>query len=158
MPFFSSDIKYRTINYDAWRTLAENNKVRYVEYSGSLRYLGAFGKLGKSLFAEIVTSGSISDFETVFKPSGSVAADEDELIELTDLDSKIGTDEGRQQKAYEFGTSVIYIGYSNFGIATSGSGWTIKKVILDGSGNPTTETWTSVEGAIWDNRTTEYYF
>jgi hypothetical protein len=158
MPINQSDKTIKFITYDVWKVNASNNKIRYVEYTTPSRYVAAFGKLEKVLYTEVNTSGSISDFETNFKPSASFANDEDELTELVDLDSKIGVSDGRQQKAYEFGSTVIYIGYSEFGTTTSGSGWTIKKVTLDALENPILETWTAVESAIWDNRTTEFYF
>jgi hypothetical protein len=144
------------ISYSKWSLLAENNKTRYFEHASS-KYTAAFGKLGVILMVDVDEASDVTDFETNFKPTGVSAPNEDELFELASRDSKIGQLDGRQQKAYEFGTTIIYIGYAEFGLAQSGSGWTIKKLDLDTSGNPTNEKWTGVEVATWVSRSGETY-
>lgn len=62
----------------------------------------------------------------------------------------------QQQTKYDVGDTTIYIGTSASGTATSDAAWTIKKVILDANGNPTSTLWSSYI-AIWDNRTSETY-
>lgn len=70
---------------------------------------------------------------------------------------KYEVDDGREKRAYDFQTSVIYVGYTGLGVDESGSGWTIKRISLDGSGNPTTTEWTGFRSATWDNRAMETY-
>ena len=151
------DISNSTISYSSWTDFVSNNRVRYFEFPGASQYLASFGKLGVVLIASVIDSADISDFETNYKPSGVSATSEFEMVELSSLDAAIGKLDGRQQKAYEFGTSVIYTGYADFGVAQSSTGWTIKKLDLDGSGNPISEKWTGVGVAIWNDRTSETY-
>lgn len=63
----------------------------------------------------------------------------------------------REQRVYDFTTTAIYVGAAPQGTATSAASWTIKKVALDASGNPTSTTWSTYGAAVWNNRTTETY-
>lgn len=148
----------RTISYAQWTPSAGNNLVRYFEYSGGGRYLAAFGKLGVVLITDIQEASDVTDFENNFKDIGEAVTSEPELYELCSLDAMIGNLDGRQQKAFEFSDNFIYIGYADFGVSSSASGWTIKRMILDTNGNPTTEQWTAVNSGSWDTRATETYF
>lgn len=58
---------------------------------------------------------------------------------------------------FDIGGTVIYVGYAAKGAATNASAWTIKKVALDASGNPTSVKWTAENASAWDNRTSESY-
>jgi len=61
------------------------------------------------------------------------------------------------QLRYDIGSSTIYVGEAEKGAAAGDAVWTIKKVILDGSGNPTQQVWSGDRTAIWNDRTTESY-
>ena len=148
----------QTISYDAWTPSAGNNLVRYFEYPSATKYLAAYGKLGVVLIADIREATDITDFEANYKPSALSVTTEAELYELCSLDAMIGNLDGRQQKAFEFSSTIIYMGYADFGIAQSNTGWTIKRLNLDTNGNPTNEQWTAVNSGTWDNRTSENYF
>lgn len=63
----------------------------------------------------------------------------------------------REQRAYDFTASAIYVGAAPAGAATSQASWTIKKIGLDSGGNPTSTKWTEAYVATWDDRTTEVY-
>jgi hypothetical protein len=63
----------------------------------------------------------------------------------------------REQRAYDFTATAIYVGAAPRGAATSASSWTIKKIGLDTAGNPTYTKWTDYGSVAWDNRTTETY-
>lgn len=149
-------VRRERISYSEWSTLAVNNKTRYFEFASS-KYTAAFGKLGVILMTDVDQSADVIHFEANFKPAAISATNEDEVFELASRDSKIGQLDGRQQKAYEFATNYIYMGYAEFGLAQTGSGWTIKKLDLDTDGNPTTERWTGVEVATWVSRSSETY-
>ena len=152
-----SDISTSTIFYSTWKPLASNNRVRYFEFGSPTRYFAAFGKLGVVLLTRVDDSGDVTDFETDIKPGALSTLSETEVIELSSLDATIGKLDGRQQKAYEFATTVIYIGYADFGVSQASTGWTIKKINLDTNGNPQQETWTAVGAGTWTNRTSETY-
>lgn len=51
-----------------------------------------------------------------------------------------------------------YFGYAPCGTATSAAGWTVKKIVTDGSGNITV-TWANkgIGNQIWDNIATLTY-
>lgn len=66
-------------------------------------------------------------------------------------------DDGREQRAYDFTASAIYVGTAPLGAATSQASWTIKRIGLDAGGNPTDTKWTDENSATWDDRTTEVY-
>lgn len=61
-------------------------------------------------------------------------------------------DDGRLQSAYDFTSSAIYVGSAPLGALTSAAAWTIKRITLNGAGNPTDTMWTDIRSAIWDNR------
>ena len=61
--------------------------------------------------------------------------------------------ESETQQAIETLALVIYQGYAALGVAAATAGWTIKRVTLDGSGNPTAIQWSAVN-QIWNNRAT----
>ncbi len=158
MPLLNpTDVSNNTISFNAWKNSVSNNRVRYYEYGTPTQYLASFGKLGIVLITKIIDSAEITDFETNYKPTGINADSEFEMVELSSMDATIGQLDGRQQKAYEFGTSTIYIGYAEFGVSQASSGWTIKKIELDGNGNPSSEKWTGVGVGTWNNRASETY-
>lgn len=157
MPLINSTAPSRnTILYASWKPIASNNKVRYFEFDAPTKYLAAFGKLGTVLLT-MIEDADVTDFDSVFKPTASAVLTENEVSELCSLDSMIGALDGRQQKAYDFQDTVLYFGYADFGVLTSESTWTIKKLDLDTNGNPLAEQWTAVESAVWDDRLTETY-
>ena len=53
--------------------------------------------------------------------------------------------------------SVIYVGYATHGAATGVAAWTIKRIRLDASGNPTDIMYTAENAAVWTNRAAESY-
>jgi len=59
-------------------------------------------------------------------------------------------------KRFDIQAAVIYVGHATRGSAPGAAVWKIKKVALDGSGSPTSTTWTAAT-AVWDNHTTESY-
>lgn len=61
------------------------------------------------------------------------------------------------QQRFDIGTAAIYVGEAAKGAAASAAVWTIKKVTLDGSGNPTQVQWSADRLAVWNNRTSETY-
>lgn len=63
----------------------------------------------------------------------------------------------REQRAYDFTASAIYVGTAPLGAVTSQASWTIKKISLDAAGNPTGTKWSDAYAATWDDRTTEVY-
>jgi hypothetical protein len=155
-----SDVSDRTISYATWKIRAEFNRVWYVEIPNSTpapTYVAAFGKLGLILLTKITESADITDFETIFQPSAGAVTTELELYEVAAADAVIGRLDGRQQKAYDISETTIYIGFAEFGVLQSEAAWTIKRLTLDSSGNPTSEQWTGVEEATWTNRTLETY-
>lgn len=145
------------LTYASWKVVANNKKIRYVQSSLPTFYLAGFGQLGKNYLTRITENADIADFEANIKPGAISVSTESDLLELSELDSRIGSTDGRIQRAFEFGTSVIYIGYAEVGLAQSAVGWTIKKLDLDASGNPISEKWTAVGTAIWNNRLSETY-
>lgn len=52
---------------------------------------------------------------------------------------------------YDIQATVIYAGRAERGTAASASAWIIKRILLDGSGNPTASAWAG-PNVIWDNR------
>lgn len=60
-------------------------------------------------------------------------------------------------KRHDIQEAVIYVGTAPRGTTTASTGWTIKRVQLDGDGDPTSEMWTDEGAAIWDNRSSETY-
>lgn len=82
-------------------------------------------------------------------PAGGLATE----ITLT----KFARGDVRYQKRYDIQSDVIYTGFAPNALATNATGWTIKRVQLDVSGNPTAEQWTGDGSAVWDNRATETY-
>lgn len=67
------------------------------------------------------------------------------------------SDDGRMQARYDIGTSAIYVGTALKGVAAATAEWTIKKITLDASGNPTNVQWSDERAAVWDDRATETY-
>lgn len=61
------------------------------------------------------------------------------------------------QQRFDIGSSSIFVGEAAQGAAASSAVWTIKKVTLDSSGNPTQVQWSADRSAVWNNRTTETY-
>jgi len=63
------------------------------------------------------------------------------------------------QNAYDIQSTVIYVGTSGTGVATSEASWKIKKVVLDASGNPTSTKFAGdgLFTQVWDNRTSLSY-
>lgn len=59
------------------------------------------------------------------------------------------------QYRYDIGTGTIYYGYAQRTLQTNESVWTIKKTVLDSSGNPTQALW-SITGS-WDSRISLLY-
>lgn len=145
------------ITYTSWKTIAPNRRIRYYTYTTPASYFVGFGHVGKSYVTYVSDSGDVSDFEANFKPGAMAVLSESEVTELSEFDAVIGTADGRLQRAFEFGTTTIYMGYADIGVAQSATGWTIKKLTLDGSGNPTSEKWTAVGTATWNNRASETY-
>lgn len=67
----------------------------------------------------------------------------------------IGSDPAYQRR-FDISDTVTYTGRAAHGVASSAPGWTIMRTTLV-AGVPTTETWTGVGTAVWDNRATETY-
>lgn len=61
-------------------------------------------------------------------------------------------DDGRLKTLYDFAPLAIYVGTASLGAVTSAAEWTIKRITLNGAGNPTDTMWTDIRSAIWDNR------
>lgn len=150
---FSSDV----ISYAEWKSRVGSNRIRHFEFGSPTIYYAAFGRRNLVLRTKIDESSDVTDFETNYKSSSIAAGSESELENLTTEDSLIGSAQGPQQKLYEFNDTIIYVGYSEFGVSSSQDLWTIKRINLDANGNPTLETWTATGTAIWDNRTSETY-
>ena len=66
-------------------------------------------------------------------------------------------DDGRLKNVYDFTSSAIYVGSAPLGALTSAAAWTIKRITLNGAGNPIDTQWTGIRSGIWDNRLTESY-
>jgi hypothetical protein len=60
------------------------------------------------------------------------------------------------QNRFEFLPTVIYIGVAARGEGAGDAVWTIKKIDLNGDGDPIRVTWTDTT-AVWDNRADETY-
>jgi len=60
------------------------------------------------------------------------------------------------QQRFDIQSAVMFIGSSALGTASSAAMWTIKKIDLDGNGNPIHARWTDTT-AVWDDRLTENY-
>lgn len=54
------------------------------------------------------------------------------------------------QYRYDIGTGSMYIGFANRTLLTSDPVWTIRRIMLDGTGTPTIAQW-SITGS-WDSR------
>jgi hypothetical protein len=79
-------------------------------------------------------------------------------LEFRDLGGgQYGPVDEREQRAYDFTSSAIYVGAAPAGAATSAATWTIKKIGLDASGNPISTLHTDLFAAVWDDRATETY-
>jgi hypothetical protein len=61
-----------------------------------------------------------------------------------------------QQRRFDIGNTVIYIGYAARGVVDAQVAWTIKRIQLV-AGNPTTLQWTDKNGTSWDNRVAATY-
>ena len=83
--------------------------------------------------------------------------DSHRTIRLRAVNSGWEPDDGRAVKRFDIGASTIYVGEAASGSTTSAAVWTIKKIVLDGSGNPTSITMTAIRSGVWDNRMTETY-
>lgn len=83
--------------------------------------------------------------------------DGDRTIALRAVKDGWEPDDKRTVKRFDIGATAIYAGEAASGTATAAAAWTIKKISLDGSGNPTSITMTAIRSAVWDNRTTESY-
>lgn len=55
------------------------------------------------------------------------------------------------QWQYDFQETEIYVGYAPRGVATGSTEWTVKKIGLDDSGNPSYTVW--AVGISWSGRT-----
>ncbi len=62
----------------------------------------------------------------------------------------------RVKQLFDIQAAVMYVGRAALGSSAAAAAWTIKKVVLDGAGNPVSTTWTSMT-AVWDDRATETY-
>lgn len=82
-----------------------------------------------------------------------VIASNQSAIPVTILEGSAG---GVQKSLYDVGVTDIYIGTAAQGTDPSASAWLIKKITLDGSGNPISTLYSS-DTAIWNNRVTEIY-
>lgn len=118
------------------------------------RYV-VFGAVANHLLTSTVDLPNVSDFETNYKVSTHGVVSEDEGIARVAIDSQ--SFQQPSQRRYDIQAAVIYVGHARFGAATSAPVWTIKRVTLDVSGNPTAEQWTMVGLAVWDDRATESY-
>lgn len=145
------------LSYNSWKSLASNKNIRYAEFTNHGIIIAGFGQSGKTFLTRISDSGDKTDFNTVFKSTAIAVNTEADVLELSESDATIGKIDGRHKRAFDFSSSVIYIGYTQIGVPETSAGWTIRKMILDTSGNPTSETWTAVGLAIWNNRTSEIY-
>lgn len=154
-----SDYFSETVTYAKWKPRALKNRVWYYEITNTTptSYIATFGKLGYLMTTILTSNSDVTDFEADIKPTANSAATDVELFELAKADAAIGKLDGRQQKAYEVSASVMYVGYAEVGTALSDTGWTIRKLELDADGNPTSEKWTAVGAATWNNRSSETY-
>lgn len=104
--------------------------------------------------------------DTIFSNTpGLIMAGTDENSEAAFLalssDGEMLTATKNSQKKYDIsdygaGTTYTYIGAAERGLATSSTGWTIKRFsFLDGELREKTET--DTQSAVWDNRAFEIY-
>lgn len=66
-------------------------------------------------------------------------------------------DDARTAVRYDIGSTAIYVGYAEIPPTENQAQWTIKKITLDGSGNPVKSEWTTSGSGNWTDRTSEVY-
>lgn len=137
------------VSYTIFKLSAASLPVYYV--TKAVGYFTVCSNIQFIYISNIIDTADISDFETNIKPTASELFSEEDAMALSTLTDKFVT------KRMDIQTTVIYIGTAQAGTAESAIGWTIKRLLLDASGNPTTIDITTKDTAIWDDRATETY-
>lgn len=104
-----------------------------------------------------------SDVTAAWGRYGAVIAEKDQFRRC-DITGEVGEDETEpqytQELEYDISNNPIFIGEAEPGTATNESGWRVRKITYDGSGNAIRVEWASSTDdfdKIWDQRATYVY-
>jgi hypothetical protein len=151
MTSVSTDIK--NVTYVAFKRV--RNKSGPITYA-QLNPIGynAVCKVNNIIFVTTILGADIADFDTNLKPTAIQSTTLDDAV----ADAIYYTNDTTTYsiQAYDIQSTVMYVGTAIQGTLNSDAKWLIKKVALDGGGNPTSTKWSSTT-AVWNNRTSETY-